>query len=392
MTFYVSSIAFLLKTRLLRRIGFQNALLSALCFITTLLLAEIAYTAMNGLGTNLGSDYVPYQVNHWRPNARYTYCGIPAYKNEFCVTHQNNSLGYNDEEHGVDKPPGVYRILVLGDSFVEAFQVKLENTFHKVLEARLNEKGLEVEVLAMGKSGWGAVRALEALEEEGLAYEPDLVILEFLGGNDVRDSTPNLAQQYLKGRKETWLHPELKKFLLGRFDLSYYFVASIDRLYKRRQEPIPFDFQVYDPQKYEVDPSWSEAWEITFDAIQRMKRISEANGAALLVVSFTSKWEIASYEGQPQLREALQRGLKMGAFADRFDFQLPDKVMADFTREADIHYLQLNPLFANIREREGPDVRFHWVYDGHRNERGHQEAAEAIRDYLDSHFSMELRR
>ena len=53
---------------------------------------------------------------------------------------QINREGLRDVEHQYAKPPGVFRILVLGDSFVEAMHVPLESTFPRRLEERLNAR------------------------------------------------------------------------------------------------------------------------------------------------------------------------------------------------------------------------------------------------------------
>src|SRR5437899_12818243 len=42
---------------------------------------------------------------------------------------QINSAGLRDREHPRACPPNTYRIAVLGDSYAEAFQLAIENTF-----------------------------------------------------------------------------------------------------------------------------------------------------------------------------------------------------------------------------------------------------------------------
>ena len=61
-----------------------------------------------------------------------------------------NSRGMHDGEHALFKPEGVFRILVLGDSFVDAREVEEAQTSHQVLEDQLNARapdGLTFEVI-----------------------------------------------------------------------------------------------------------------------------------------------------------------------------------------------------------------------------------------------------
>jgi hypothetical protein len=97
-----------------------------------------------------------------------------------------NAMGFRDDDHQLAKPRGVKRIVVIGDSFCEAIQVNLEDTFHQLLEAMLNERGPDTwEVINLGVGDFGTAQAHIALMEYGLAFEPDLVIQQIFPLNDV---------------------------------------------------------------------------------------------------------------------------------------------------------------------------------------------------------------
>src|SRR5262249_55373264 len=101
--------------------------------------------------------------------------------------------GRRDLERPVAKSPGTYRVLLLGDSFVEAMQVPIEQTFARRLEAALTRPGgPRVEVISMGVSGYGTTSQYLWYREHGRAYQPDLVLLSFYPGNDVRNNSPTL--------------------------------------------------------------------------------------------------------------------------------------------------------------------------------------------------------
>src|SRR5215831_19042426 len=68
-----------------------------------------------------------------KPNTRFVY-----ERSEFRVPVQFSSAGLRDREFALAKPPGTYRIALLGDSFVEALQVPLDSCAAKRLESALN--------------------------------------------------------------------------------------------------------------------------------------------------------------------------------------------------------------------------------------------------------------
>ena len=76
---------------------------------------------------------------------------------DYDVTVVTNSAGFHDVEHAIEKPNDVYRIVVLGDSFMEALQVSIGQGYTQTLERMLQQwvKGKRVEVINLGISGTG---------------------------------------------------------------------------------------------------------------------------------------------------------------------------------------------------------------------------------------------
>ena len=112
---------------------------------------------------------------------------------EFVVPVRISQQGLRDVEHARDKPPGIWRVLILGDSFVEAMHVPLEATLGRQLEAMLRgSSAAAVEVISAGVSGYGTASEVLFFEQEGRHYQPDLVVLAFYPGNDVKNNSPAL--------------------------------------------------------------------------------------------------------------------------------------------------------------------------------------------------------
>jgi lysophospholipase L1-like esterase len=96
-----------------------------------------------------------------------------------------------ESEHGMDKPPQVYRILFFGDSQTinVANRMVLLDTYTKVVQRTLSgaTTGHSVQALNLGMSGYTTWQGLRLLQKIGLQYHPDLVVFAFAN----QDSSPS---------------------------------------------------------------------------------------------------------------------------------------------------------------------------------------------------------
>jgi len=97
---------------------------------------------------------------------------------EYDVTFELNTLGLRDDaDLTVAKPPGVFRVLCLGDSFTLGYAVDREDLFVDQLEQWWNAEGRNVQVVNLGTEGYAIDQEVAWLEEHGAAWAPDLVLV-----------------------------------------------------------------------------------------------------------------------------------------------------------------------------------------------------------------------
>jgi hypothetical protein len=121
------------------------------------------------------------------------------------VTYKYTSEGYSegkisanglrDYDYRLQKGDGVFRILCLGDSFIEGLQVPLDSTISKLLERELNGScnAETYEVINCGRGGMGTADEFLWYLQEGAKFNPDLVILGIYYGNDFRNNSRKLS-------------------------------------------------------------------------------------------------------------------------------------------------------------------------------------------------------
>jgi hypothetical protein len=314
--------------------------------------------------------------------------------------------GLHDREHPKTKPSNTYRIAVLGDSLAEALQVPVKATFWSILESRVRECGAfgarGVEVLNFGVSGYGTAQELLTLEHRASEYAPDMVVLAFYAGNDVRNNSRELEPTRLRPffRMENGAlalddgflrDPEYlsyKRTLAARrpfFDLRTFQLlrrtkVAIEQLTRAeaRSSKGPAAEAGLD-EKVFVQPAsaaWEDAWDVTERLIVKTRDEAARVGARFLLVSIP-----VGIQANPdrKIRDEFARSLgandllypdrRLRALADR------EKIDAVLLAEPFQSYAEKNRIYLHGFTNTAPG-------SGHLNEKGHRLAGELISDRI----------
>jgi lysophospholipase L1-like esterase len=313
-----------------------------------------------------------------------------------------NSQGLRDHEHSLAKPADTIRIAVLGDSFAEALQVPIEQTFWSVMQRQLQTtttSGKKVEVINFGVSGFSTARELIMLRQRVWQYNPDVVLLLFTPGNDVKDNSRALtgyseALPYFvlkdgalvlddsalqerekhalfrlqrSGVGDAWDWIRAKSRVLGLLYTvreSYFSRGN----QSRRDGERGIDGNVF---RTPVDADWSEAWLVTEKLIVNMRNEVEEHGAKFLVVTGSNGIQVDPDEG---LRDEYMKILGVS------NLFYPEERLRALGEREKIDMLNLSPSFLEVAKRN--QTQLHGFGDskgrGHWNEAGHKLAGEMI--------------
>ncbi len=111
-----------------------------------------------------------------------------------------NSQGNRSPEVPFEKPAGVRRVVLLGDSQAWGLGMADDQTIGAQLEARLNARGgAPWQVVNLGVSGYGTDQAFLKHLLQGRRYEPDVVV-EVAFKNDISENESTLAWNVGKPR------------------------------------------------------------------------------------------------------------------------------------------------------------------------------------------------
>jgi hypothetical protein len=317
---------------------------------------------------------------------------------------QVNRSGRRDSDPLLDKPRGVYRIAVLGDSYSEAMQVPREQAYWALLPERLAacgfERGKRIEVLNFGVSGYGTAQEYVTLETRALRYRPDLVLLQFTNGNDVKDNSFALNED--TARPFFMLDAEGALRIDDSFASAPAFVRNMSLPFQiaRRLSDSSRVLQlvrhvrslklleggqavadeatgveqglepwVLAPPR---DRLWDEAWRITEALVAQTRELAERNGARFMVVTVPYAIQV---HPDAQVRKALQA--KLGVE----DLFYPDRRIGELAGRSGMLAVTLAPEMQRLAEER--KVFFHGFENGgigrgHWNAAGHRAAAELI--------------
>lgn len=312
---------------------------------------------------------------------------VPQSKEYFSLV-EVNSHGWPDIEHDFKKPDGVFRILFLGDSFVENLQFSLNERFFRKFEREINQKisDKKIEVIALGRGNTGTAQQYLILKKYALKYQPDLVIQMFLTANDVKNNLPALMNDpYLpyfqldqagnlkeiphqrRDQKKFYKEKELIKNL--RF-IELLLQVRQNFLEKKKNTSLdyPIDYHIYD-RSYSID--FSKAWDITKKLILESKKEVEQSGAKYVLVTLTNNEQVNKdvldglFKTYPKMKDA------------NLDLEKPDQQIQDLCQDQNLDCLFMLPFFKDYIQKN-PTARTHNFYEGHWNKIGTNLAAEFL--------------
>ena len=330
---------------------------------------------------------------------------------EGAAEFQTNSAGFRDREHSLRKPNDVLRVAVLGDSYIEAFQVSQDEMFASVLEEELNSRRFggdrKVEVLSFGVSGFGTAQELLMLRHHVWQFDPDVVVLAFLPSNDLRNNSSRLESQQLRPvfeiqddelvldnsfrkepsylyamsdsfRRKTWLINSsrvlqvVQSIRTGEFSTRQAERQLQDGKFPLRDR-LGLDDQCFKPP---ADDDWRHAWKLAERLIQQMNHEVVDRGGRFAMAVVTSGVQITPDAvkrqqycealGVPDLNYANTRLSRLGQ-----EFEFPVITLSEGMRA----FAEENKVDLHGFENTAPG-------EGHWNASGHREAARLCADHL----------
>lgn len=320
------------------------------------------------------------------------------------VEFRTSSLGLHDREYPAAKPPGVFRILLLGDSMTEGGGLALEATVAKQAEAMLNAPGCRsrVEVVNGGVASYSPILQYLYLQTLAPILDPDLVVLNFdmtdVHDDFIRTAVARLGPDGLPlavpsdRRRETALYlppiaPVSLRPFLGPIEgglsrLAVYQAFRRSGLGRRLLGPIRLtpermerlglvgDLR-YDPMAITREATGADvdaAWKLTERYLAGIQGLARRRGIGFAVVVYPHPHQVDADESPIGRRRF---ALRPGLFTSEAPFQAIEAV----GRREGFPVVNLLRHFRQSRATGGP---LFWNDDIHQNPRGARVFAEGV--------------
>ncbi len=321
---------------------------------------------------------------------------------EFYYNVQLNNLGLHDTMLTLEKPAGVFRILVVGDSYPAGEEVPLTNGFPYLLERqlRLENDGSRspVEVINLSVPAIGTDRELLLYAGLGWRFQADVVVLCVYTGNDIQDN--DIAMEQL--RYGYRLNRPFFTFENGALQLHNSQITLDAQLFPDSpawqwfanmqaqqtttptenvptrplvisRDPYVLEYPVELGIYLPADDYWTRAWSLTEQLLLQFRTLVEAQGSRFAVMIIPDRRAVHQEDWEATLQDfpIAQGGNPLGPVAR----------LALFTQQNGIAVLNLTTAL-RTQVSESPQLRLYYAGDGHLNVPGHFVAAQALHDWL----------
>lgn len=293
-----------------------------------------------------------------------------------------NSQGFKDVEYSQNKAKNTYRIIGLGDSFAFGV-VPYKSNYLTLIEKKLNQdKNQKIELINMGITGIGPKDYLALLVNEGLALNPDMILLSFYIGNDFLDNSISEKNRRVLKENDSYVI----SFLQSLIEIYGKYQGNIYHQNMEYEDDTPtFSDDVYLQMLKEKSyifieqPAEPEHFERLFnDALAdlvKIKEICDYKNIKLVVVLIPDELQVNS-------KLVAKVAEDFDVSPDIFDFTLPNKLLSQAFEKYNINYIDVLDEFqvATTKKRLYKPNNTHW------NISGNQLAAEVIENYLQAEF------
>jgi hypothetical protein len=247
------------------------------------------------------ADYGAFKIRRLRPQTTFVHQSVDGR-----WVFQTNKQGFRDDhDYPYQKRTNCLRVLCLGDSQTEGFESAQADTYAKVFERYVRARGIDVEVLNAGVSGFGTAEQLIFLENEGIRYHPDVVVVGFFANDPDDNVKSDLFRlkdgalvtnkfEHLPGVKA--LQP-LNNFPVTRWCSQHSQLYSLvlnavwdtmkARLSRKAQAAVPTEFAIGQKNQDQKATAYQE--QLTGALLRRMNQFCQTNGVQLWIVDIPSR-------------------------------------------------------------------------------------------------------
>lgn len=296
---------------------------------------------------------------------------------EYNALYQINSLGLRDREYGVKKD-GIFRVLLLGDSFSVSHGLPIEDSLSRQMEkalqgvADLERRSVKFEVINTAAGGYSPYNYWKAYKRWAPVFKPDAVIVGLspddyeCNNEDARyliengetlavfkdGQEPKIGGRLSIKKVRKWLSWNSELYILMRNFFYYNDLVSRAAQWKN-PGGVENDIQL---QLYMVSQqeNVNKAWSKSFSCLQSLKKETASDGVMMLLIPIPLKIEIDS----KQYRQVLEtKGLRN----EQIDLDQQLRVISAFCNNENITVLDPRPA---MRKRNA-EVPTYFVLDGH---------------------------
>ncbi|MDZ7361453.1 MAG: SGNH/GDSL hydrolase family protein [candidate division KSB1 bacterium] len=365
-----------------------NSSLALAVLLVVLLILELLLRRYHFWGARVSwSEPDTVIAYRYTPGAEYWF----GRENDHPISGRINNFGWRDRNWTLTKAPNTFRVAVLGDSFVEAFQVEQERTFLRLAEVALNhESPQRFELMNFGRSGFTTTEEFLILERDVAKFSPDLVVLFFFPENDLRDVyrefDANPMRPFFVMLPDGELVPDFsfvhskdfkaRNAINGLKQHSALFSLVIERV-NLLQQDLAFKKQTVAQEAAKAatalatpvakrldgalslatanpDSNYQKAFALNQAILKKINAKCRQLPAKFLLVCIN----LAAYH--PEREQELR------AIDPTFNPFFFDDTLAAFARENDIDFIGLQKFFVEEYQKTGRKLQWtHWNYEGH---------------------------